>query len=240
MTRPRLSIPPIGDLWHSHDPDEWRRALERYWTLIQPRNLELERAIEPLDLNRIRSLTSDGWFDFLHDEYFRWKYTARNRYATTTATLRRKAASETDRTALDKIRKELLAINPSEVRVAIEIASRIPGLGTAGASGLLALLYPEYFGTVDQFVVKALREVPNLPEADSLATMNPEGLTAVDGEVLVMIMRRQAGVLTDAFDALWTPRAVDKVLWTYGRNQGWRPKVTLPLATARIVLRPVP
>jgi hypothetical protein len=218
MTRRQLSIPSIADLWFSHDENDWRRAEERYWTLIQPRNLDLERAIEPLDRDRIRSLTSDGWFDFLHNEYFRWKYTARNRYATTTATLRRKAASETDRAALDKIRKDVLAINPSDIRVAIEIASQIPGLGTAGASGLLALLYPEYFGTVDQFAVKALREVPNLPEADALATMNPEGLTAVDGEVLVKIMRRQGGVLTDAFGTSWTPRAVDKVLWTYGRT----------------------
>jgi hypothetical protein len=218
MTRQQVSVPLIADLWYSRDPEQWGQALERYWTLIQPRNLELERAIEPLDRDRIRGLTSDGWFDFLHDEYFRWKYTARNRYATTTATLRRKAASETDRTALDKIRKALLAIDPSNVRAAIEVASQIPGLGTAGASGLLALLYPESFGTVDQFVVKALREVPNLPEADALATMNPEGLTAVDGEVLVKIMRRQGGVLADAFGALWTPRAVDKVLWTYGRN----------------------
>lgn len=104
------------------------------------------------------------------------------------------------------------------VHAAIEVAIQIPGLGTAGASGLLALLYPESFGTVDQFVVKALREVPSLPEAVPLATMNPQGLTAVDGEVLVKIMRRQGVVLSDAFGALWTPRAVDKVLWTYGRN----------------------
>src|ERR1700737_1614732 len=103
MTPQQVSVPLIADLWYSRDPERWGQALERYWTLIQPRNLESARAIEPLDRGLIRGLTSDGWFDFLHDEYFRWKYTARNRYATTTATPRRTAQTEPDRTLLDKL-----------------------------------------------------------------------------------------------------------------------------------------
>ena len=46
MTQQHASVPLIADLWYSRDPDEWRRAVERYWTLIQPRNIQLERAIE--------------------------------------------------------------------------------------------------------------------------------------------------------------------------------------------------
>ena len=86
--------------------------------------------------------------------------------------------------------------------------------GTAGASGLLALLYPEAFGTVDQFIVKALREIPDLPEAAAIARMKPEGLKPRDGEVLVQIMRRYAKVLTNSLGKTWRPRDVDKVLWT--------------------------
>jgi hypothetical protein len=74
-------------------------------------------------------------------------------------------------------------IEPSDIRRSIEVAMQVPGLGTAGASGLLSLLYPEDFGTVDQFVVKALREIPQLPEAARLVEMNPQNLTLGDAEV---------------------------------------------------------
>ena len=50
-----------------------------------------------------------------------------------------------------------MALDPSDVGAALQTALAIRGLGTAGASGLLALLYPRDLTTVDQFVVKALR-----------------------------------------------------------------------------------
>ncbi len=50
-----------------------------------------------------------------------------------------------------------------DTRETLLAAKKTPGLGFAGASGLLALLYPQKFGTVDQFVVKTLRNVPTLP-----------------------------------------------------------------------------
>jgi hypothetical protein len=96
---------------------------------------------------------------------------------------------------------------------------QIRGLGTAGASGLLALMYPEAFGTVDQFAVKALRDVDNLAEEPLLAAMNPDGLNTKDGVLLINIMRRRAAQNNRLFNTdEWTPRKIDKVLWTYGRH----------------------
>lgn len=213
-----MRTPPIHELWFSHDAAEWNAALLRYWALVQPRNVALEQAMERLDRERIRQMSPDEWFAFLHAEYFRWKYTAANRYATTTSVLRRKGGTQAGRQALHRIRAQILDLSPANIRASIDIASQVPGLGTAGASGLLALLYPEAFGTVDQFAVKALREVPDLPEASAITRMNPEGLTSRDGEVLIEIMRRHAVVLTHALGAPWRPRDVDKVLWTYGRE----------------------
>jgi hypothetical protein len=43
---------------------------------------------------------------------------------------------------------------------------------------------------VDQFVVKALREIKNLPEAKALFEMNPESLTIADGVFLTDILKR--------------------------------------------------
>jgi hypothetical protein len=120
--------------------------------------------------------------------------------------------------ALFTLKDRLLSLDTSDIAGALLLAQRIPGLGTAGASGLLALLYPHAFGTVDQFVVKALRLVPRLPEGILLRPMNQEGLTPDDGVTLIRIMRRQAAERAAAFgSATWTPRAIDQVLWTYGR-----------------------
>jgi len=111
-----------------------------------------------------------------------------------------------------------LSIDTNNIRLGLEAASEIRGLGTAGASGLLALMYPEKFASVDQFLVKALRQVSGLPEAAALAVMKPENLTIRNGVLLIDILRRKAAELNRNLGSTdWTPRKLDKVLWTYGR-----------------------
>lgn len=205
----------VASLWVSTDPKDWDRALALYWSFVQPRNLALERALDALGLERLRRLDARGWYDFLRNEYFRWKYTAPNRYATTTRQLRR-YIDDGALGELDQIRKRLLALDTDDIRTALE-AAKIRGLGTAGVSGLLALMYPKKFGTVDQFVVKALRQVERLPESEALARMNPMGLTVRDGALIINILRRKAADNNRLFNSEdWTPRKLDKVLWTYG------------------------
>jgi hypothetical protein len=207
----------VTELWYSVDPVDWDQALLRYWQFVKPRNLALEQSLDRLDLSRIRKLDGQGWYHFLLNEYFRWKYTAENRYATTTSSLRQYNQSET-LDELFQIKEALLSINPAGVREGLLIARRIKGLGVAGASGLLSLMYPGAFGTVDQFVVKALRGVERLPEAEALITMDPEHLTIEDGILLIAVMRRKAAENNDAFaTSEWTPRKIDQILWTYGR-----------------------
>src|SRR5262249_6597718 len=99
-----------------------------------------------------------------------------------------------------------------------QTASKIKGLGTAGASGLLSLLYPTHYGTVDQFVVKALRRVQGLAEASLLERMNAEDLSVSDGVLLTDILRRRAQQNNQLFASqAWTQRKIEMVLWTYGR-----------------------
>lgn len=207
----------LVELWHSNDPGLWEKALDRYWALIRPANLELEQAMEKLDLDRIRALDRQAWYDFLHDEYFRWKYTAANRYATTTRSLQQ-YLDKGKLSELFRIKESLLQFDSKNLAEGLAIASQIKGLGTAGASGLLALMYPQIFATVDQFVVKALRTIGGLPEAAMLSEMNPMSLTTQDGVTLIRIMARKAKENNRAFGATdWTARKIDKVLWTYGR-----------------------
>jgi 7-cyano-7-deazaguanine synthase len=207
----------ITDLWYSTDPQAWNDALERYWKFVKPANEKLERSLDELDLRRLQRFDPQGWYDFLKNEYFRWKYTASNRYATTTRQLRQYVDDDT-LDNLDQIRKRLISLNPDDTRSALETAAAIRGLGTAGASGLLALMYPRNFGTVDQFVVKALGQVSGLPEAAAISDMNPESLTISDGVLLIDVLRKKAADNNRALRSdVWTPRKVEKVLWTYGR-----------------------
>lgn len=207
----------ITDLWRSSEPMEWEQALQRYWHFVQPRNLELERALDALDLKRLQSLSPQGWYKFLHDEYFRWKYTAPNRYATTTIQLR-KYIDGGELEKLESLREQILNLDCNDVRQGLITAKKIRGLGTAGASGLLSLIYPDHFATVDQFVVKALQLVSDLPEANALSKMNPQNLSVTDGVLLIAILNRKAKENNRLFrTAAWTPRKIDMVLWTYGR-----------------------
>ena len=212
-----MSVPDINELWHSTDAGVWERALQRYWQFVQPRNLELERALDALDVTRLHNFSAQGWYDFLHDEYFRWKYTARHRYATTTRELE-KYVKDDALADLDNIRRAILSLDVSDIFEGLKTAEQIRGLGTAGASGLLSLIYPEHFATVDKFVVQALRLVHHLREAVAIAKMKEDNLSARDGAILISILRRKAAENNRLLaTTTWTPRKIDMVLWTYGR-----------------------
>ena len=207
----------INSLWHSSDADAWEHARQRYWDFVQPKNLELERTFDALDRSRLERFTAQEWYKFLRDEYFRWKYTAPNRYATTTLYLQK--YEDTGAMAeLDVLRRQILNLDVTDVQAGLKVAKKIRGLGTAGASGLLSLIYPEHFATVDQFVVKALRGVRGLPESDALASMKPQNLRVTDGVLLISILGKKAHDNNRLFGTqFWTPRKLDMVLWTYGR-----------------------
>ena len=223
-------MPTIDELWQSPEHSVWTAALDRYWCYVQPANLALETSLDQLDLERIRSFDAQGWYDFLFAEYFRWKYTTENRYKTTTVLLSVYAMESGGLDKLHAIKNQLLQIDPVEIRVGLLLAKAIHGLGVAGASGLLALLYPGSFATVDQFVVKALRGVAELPEADELSRFkNPTDITIPQGVTLIGIMRRKAEENNRQFGTTeWTPRKIDQILWTYGRDAGLSPHVCAP------------
>lgn len=222
-----LAAMSVTDLWRSTEAGIWKRAVGRYWQWVEKgQNVELERALDALNIDRLRNLSAQGWYNFLHDEYFRWKYTAANRYATTTNQLR-KYLDGTQIDELDNLRKQLLNLDCRDIRQGLTTAKKIRGLGTAGASGLLSLMYPEHFATVDQFVVKALRSVSDLPETGRIAKMKPENLSVSDGELLIGIISRKATEINQLFGTSeWTPRKIDMVLWTYGRPSDAMPPRT--------------
>jgi len=79
----------ITELWFSRDPGAWDDAVERYWSRVPRQNEALERSLDRLDLERLRRLDARGWYIFLRDEYFLWKYTDARRLKTTRNHLQR-------------------------------------------------------------------------------------------------------------------------------------------------------
>ena len=175
--------------------------------------MTLERSLDTLDLARLRSFSANEWLQFLLDEYFLWKYTAPNRYATTTKKLLDYVAAGM-LSDLNATRISLLEFPPENIKFGLVIALRIPGLGVAGASGLLSLMYPKHYATVDQFVVLALRKVNGLVRSPAITRMKPENLRLCDGVVLIDLLAEKAAELNRLPDFRdWTPRKIDMVLW---------------------------
>jgi hypothetical protein len=119
---------------------------------------------------------------------------------------------------LKDIQTRLFSTHPSETEKCLKIACEIRGLGTAGASGLLALLFPKDFGTADQFVVKRLQEINHPVYNTNLQSMTPEILKIKDAIILNQIMKEKASELNRKFKTdFWTPRKLDMILWAFGR-----------------------
>jgi len=203
----------ITNMWNSNDEQLWKNALKEYWEFVKPENLALEKKMDSLDLYMVKGMSVFEFYEFLENEYFVWKYTAPNRLATTRRQLCRYQL-ENKLYELESIQRELFIFNLNDAIRGLSILSRIHGLGTAGASGLLALLFPGYFGTVDQFVVKALSTVDNLPQIGKVKQMNPDGIGIKDAALVIEIMRQKAKNLNSVNQtSYWTPRKIDMVFW---------------------------
>lgn len=199
----------ICELWDATDESVWNNAIAEYWRRSDAgKNAELERSMDKLKLERLRRMSPQEWYLFLRDEYFRWKFTAPNRYTTTTGELAKWNPGRLEQ--LDALREQLLK-KSADLKAMLKIADSIPGLGAAGASGLLALMYPREFATVDQFAVKALTK---LGRHSQVAKMNPKSLTINNAVTLIQIMRDKAQENRRRFrSSRWTPRMIDMALW---------------------------
>lgn len=208
----------IIKLWNEGSASDWDEALAAYYeTPSVKRNLELEKSMDSIDSEKIREMSVQDFYRFLYDEYFVWKFTAKNILAFSRKKLERYETEGMPQ--LEKIQKGIFRAfdeDPEDTEELLCKASRINGLGTAGASGLLAVLFPEYYGTVDQFLVYSLCKLENLPEHAMLERIKPKDLSIKDGIVLENILRKKAKELNEKFATQeWTPKKVDMILWTY-------------------------
>lgn len=200
--------------WNNNNHNEWiKQETVLYQSRINPVNAEIEIYFRNIDYTEVENLNVEDFYSFLYNCYFVWKYTAKNRLATTRASLK-KHLDNLD--TLSQIKDNIFTFDRKNIRQGLEIATSIKGLGVAGASGLLAVLFPADFGTVDQFVVKSLLIIDNIENKSELLSMNPESLKINDGVTLIKMLKDKAQRLNDInYTDYWTPRKVDQVLWAY-------------------------
>ena len=58
------------ELWYSDNENDWLSAEEKYWKVISPKNLELEKYLEEIDPEYIKSLKANEFYTFLYDKYY--------------------------------------------------------------------------------------------------------------------------------------------------------------------------
>jgi hypothetical protein len=203
----------MQELWYSGNLLDWDQGLKDYWNYVKPPLRAIEEEMQHLDRERVRSMDANAWYTFLLERYFRWKYTEDHRYKTTTNSLKM-YEHEPFLSILYGIKERIFSADKADIKQCLTIADNISGLGPPGASGLLAVLFPEHFGTVDQFVVKALRQI-----SDLAAIKKPDSLKLAEGVLLIEIMRRKAAELNEIFSTtVWNPRKMDMILWAYGHE----------------------
>ena len=209
----------IQKLWNSDIEKAWKDALDHYDELLRDDAREIEDEIKKVKSEAIRDLSVEEFYNFLYYKYFLWKYTQKNRLATTRKSLRR-YKEENRWSELEDIQKRLFSADHSDIKNCLKTAVEIRGLGAAGASGLLSILFPEDFGTIDQFVVRKLQELDEPAYNIYLDKMNPDSLKITDGVILINIMRDKAEELNKKFNTdFWTPRKIDMILWSFGRTK---------------------
>ena len=70
----RRKVLDINDLWDSRDEREWLAALDRSWPiLVGGDNPELAKSMHTVDLESVRRLGVQGWYEFL-TRYFHLQF----------------------------------------------------------------------------------------------------------------------------------------------------------------------
>lgn len=212
----------INNLWELRDEDKWLDALDRYW--VNPtvcKNRDTEQFMDKVELEYIQNLDMQEWYDFLN-EYFHWKFTGNHLH---------ERLMDLDKNSFEhlfSVKRSLVAIDELDLAdsrkcLNLVISPRIRGLDYPGASGLLALIFKEWFGTVDRCVLESLCKIESLPEKQRIGEIRAcvkikKEWRARDAVLVIDIMRRKAVQLNAWFGTnRWTPHKIATILWTSNR-----------------------
>ncbi|HBQ93983.1 MAG TPA: hypothetical protein DD856_01835 [Sulfobacillus sp.] len=202
----------LNHVWHSNDENLWEAAANEYWNIPTVNaKRALEKRMEMIHQSRNVILSSPTHFyEFLRDDLYPWKLDSMY-----ISTQQRNLSHyhESVPNGLDIIRQRL-ATNPSTVRQLqidglLNQMSVIGGMGISVASGCLAVLFPEHFGTVDRFCLRGFLTVTDddLTDyfRDNVANPDPffddyrDQLRLHVAKLMILLYRRKAETLNANF-----------------------------------------
>ncbi len=209
----------LKQLWFNGTLDEWNVAVSDYFNNANVRkNQKIENCLLAITPENVRDMSTKEFFDYLHDQYYVWKYSG-----TWLSKRQRELSSYQTENSMDelgKIQKKLIhdfEYDSADTEGLLCTATRIHGLGVAGASGLLSFLSPQLYGTLDRLVVDSLKLL--YPDDEKIRKIKGNDLSINNGVFLENLLRNKADSLnkrlrTDEFSS----RKIDMVLWNYGHS----------------------
>lgn len=196
--------------WDSINPSDWSKALDKYnCYLISEEKAVRDARVTQTNRLRVTRMGINDFYEFLINDFLPWKYTDSRRLARG----KRLFSQNTNLEDLTNIKSRLCDPDLDD-RTLLSTAMSINGVGTAGASALLSILYPERFGTADRFVVLCMQNAPSLISDTTIQHINPNAIKPKEALHMFELMRNKAVELNKVSDAnTWTPRMVDKAAW---------------------------
>lgn len=209
----------INSLWESQDENNWIDVLDRYWAnLTVSKSRDTEQFMHKVKLEYIQRLDVQEWYDFLN-KYFRWKFMDNHLH---------ERLMDLDKSSFEHlfcVKRRPLAIDELDLadsRRCLNLVKspRIRVLDYPGASGLLALIFEEWYGAVDRCVLESLCKVEALPEKPRIGEVRAwvkiqKDWRESDEVLLIEIMRRRAVQLNAWFGTRrWTPQKIAMILRT--------------------------
>lgn len=217
------------DLWESQDPDVWERCLKAYWDVRSVRNnLATEQEIDIVARHRQTLFDADAsaWYRFLYDKYCPWKLASQAMcFPEHQRKFRERYAANLDE--LDEVKRQIVRADKTDVPRCLKIITCVEGFGIPTGSGLLAVLFPEHFGTIDKLILRAFLSIPSVNTRYHLDewTRNDDQYFSKGSKsdsrryelssILIGLFVEKAAENNRLFGtSLWTPRTVEMTLWT--------------------------
>lgn len=206
----------IKDIWNCNEVGKWKDAEEEYSKRINQVAKKIEKKFEQMTTEEILGLSPDEFYIFLRDMYFPWKFTGiylKPRLENLKTIENKQTQIKDVIDDLKELQKRIAdkkELNDDDMSNAIRNLQKIPGIGLSAATGLLSILFPTHFGTINKHVRINLKKVGcKISEQDCI---NISVKNAIKMEKILIEKAKKLN--TDMNTDYWTPRRLDKILWS--------------------------
>lgn len=205
----------IQDVWTSEDESVWCSRIDAYWRYIEKQQkMALEEEMAKLSSQLMAELTDEAWRSFLATKYIPWKHQPGQFWRSKQTKFLSRYASREQLALLATIKNRIFACDPEKTRELLKIVDEIHQFGIPSGSGLLSLLFPSHFGTVDRFVIQSLQRIQKFKDDTKIQRLDPEDISLDDAVHAISVMRVKALENNNLFGTdYWTARRIDMVLY---------------------------